>query len=159
MNWSSVGRTTSLWQQTAEQKDLQWPLTPGASTSGPKVGKSWKLSSTMTTRRPLGQHDDLTLTLHCHFLKVQILSGESAITYLLCADCPSRVRGAVGPSVWRRLTTSPWRAAVSWWASVTLHTINTHSQNRCSHRFDLLWEGTIFFFALKCPSPFTEWKY
>lgn len=60
-----------------------------------------------------------------------------------CADCPSRVRGAVGPSVWRRSRTSLWRTAVSWWVSVTLH-INTHSQNRSSHRFHRVWEWALF---------------
>lgn len=66
---SRMGRTTSLWQQALWQKDLQWPLTPGSPTAGPKVGKTWKLSSTTTARHPLGQHDYLTLTLEYHLLK------------------------------------------------------------------------------------------
>lgn len=125
-----MGRTTSHWQQVRE-RDLPWLLTPGAPTADLRMGRLWRLSCTMTTRRPSGQHD--VSTCHCYYhlciywnrsgrqwvniyhrlLMYSVVNVHSLSS--LCADCPSRVRGAAGPSVWRHLKTSLWRTAVSWW--------------------------------------------
>lgn len=128
---SRMGRTISRWQP-ARKKDLQWPLAPGAPTAGPKLGKSWKLSCTMITHHPLGQHNDLS----CHspmqlsHLKLKLLSDVDRsvinLAYLFCTDCLNRVSGAVGPSAWRCLKTSLWHTAVSWWVTV-------NSQNQYIH--------------------------